>query len=269
MAALGCVVTPALGLCVVTPALGFVVSTVGISLAGCVIALVVSCRARTFGLRLTACFALSVLVGLPVWLLPSEWCTSQALLEEFSYLSSMLWAVICLFHVYLVVNTGLRVAWRFEVFAHAVGWGVPLLSTAWLWKTGTIGMGELGVCWIGEQHVAARVLFFFAPLGLCAGTLLALLGFVSFKMTHGEAAQPAALCAARRRKLVELLAFVLAFLLLNVPHVALQLSPQLRRDLPCDAQPATHSWAVLAELSALLYGLLPPVLLVQQHGAGA
>jgi hypothetical protein len=255
MAALGCVVTPALG---------FVVSTVGISLAGCVIALVVSCRARTFGLRLTACFALSVLVGLPVWLLPSEWCTSQALLEEFSYLSSMLWAVICLFHVYLVVNTGLRVAWRFEVFAHAVGWGVPLLSTAWLWKTGTIGMGELGVCWIGEQHVAARVLFFFAPLGLCAGTLLALLGFVSFKMTHGEAAQPAALCAARRRKLVELLAFVLAFLLLNVPHVALQLSPQLRRDLPCDAQPATHSWAVLAELSALLYGLLPPVLLLTQ-----
>ena len=250
--------------CDETPALAFVVSTVGISLAGCVFALVVACRARTFGLRLTACFALSVLVGLPVWLLPSEWCTSQALLEEFSYLSSMLWAVICLLHVYLVVNTGLRVAWRFEAFAHAVGWGVPLLSTAWLWRTGTIGMGELGVCWIGEQHVTARVLFFFAPLGLCAGTLLVLLGFVSFKMTRGEAAQPAALCAARRRKLAELLAFVLAFLLLNVPHVALQLSPRLRRDLPCDAQPATHSWAVLAELSTLLYGLLPPVLLLTQ-----
>ena len=103
-------------------------STVGISLAGCVLALAVACRARTFGLRLTACFALSVLIGLPVWLLPIEWCTSQALLEEFSYLSSMLWAVICLLHVYLVVNTGLRVAWRFEVFCHAVGWGVPLLG---------------------------------------------------------------------------------------------------------------------------------------------
>ena len=177
--------------CDETPALAFVVSTIGISLAGCVFALVVACRARTFGLRLTACFALSVLIGLPVWLLPTEWCTSQALLEEFSYLSSMLWAVICLLHVYLVVNTGLRVAWRFEAFAHAVGWGVPLLSTAWLWRTGTIGMGELGVCWIGEQHVAARVLFFFAPLGLCAGVLLVLLGFVSFKMTRGEAAQPA------------------------------------------------------------------------------
>ena len=250
--------------CDATPALGFVVSTVGISLAGCVLSLAVACRARTFGLRLTACFALSVLIGLPVWLLPSEWCTSQALLEEFSYLSSMLWAVICLLHVYLVVNTGLRVAWRFEVFCHAVGWGVPLLSTAWLWRTGTIGMGELGVCWIGEQHVVARVLFFFAPLGLCAGALLVLLGFVSFKMTRGEAAQPAALCAARRCKLAELLAFVLAFLLLNVPHVALQLSPRLRRDLPCDAQPATHSWAVLAELSTLLYGLLPPVLLLTQ-----
>ena len=96
--------------CDETPALGLVVSTVGVSLAGCVLVLAVACRMRTFELRLTACLALSVLVGLPVWLLPSDWCTSQALLEEFSYLSSMLWAVICLVHVYLVVNTGLRVA---------------------------------------------------------------------------------------------------------------------------------------------------------------
>ena len=115
--------------CDATPELGFVVSTVGISLAGCVLALAVACRARTFGLRLTACFALSVLIGLPVWLLPIEWCTSQALLEEFSYLSSMLWAVICLLHVYLVVNTGLRVAWRFEVFCHAVSAGA---SRCWV-----------------------------------------------------------------------------------------------------------------------------------------
>ena len=55
-------------------------------------------------------------------------------------------------------------------------------------------------------------------------------------MTRGEAAQPAALCAARRRKLGELLGFVLAFLLFNTPHVALQLSPRLRRDLPCESQ---------------------------------
>jgi len=251
--------------CDETPALGLVVSTVGASLAGCVLVLAVACRMRTFELRLMACLALSVLVGLPVWLLPSDWCTSQALLEEFSYLSSMLWAVICLVHVYLVVNTGLRVAWRLEVFAHVVGWGVPLLSTAWLWRTGTIGMDELGVCWIAEQHVAERVLFFFAPLGVCASVLLVLLGFVSFKMARGKPAQPAALCTARRCKLAELFAFVLAFLLLNVPHVALQLSPRLRRDVPCDAQPATHSWAVLAELSTLLYGLLPPVLLLT-HG---
>lgn len=171
-------------LCDETPALALVVGTVGLSLAGCVLSLVVACRARTFGLRLTACFALSVLIGLPVWLLPSEWCTSQSLLEEFSYLSSMLWAVLCMFHIYLVVNTGLRVAWRFEVFAHAIGWGIPLLSTAWLWTTGTIGMGELGICWIGEQHVAARVLFFFAPLGVCVGAMLVLLGLVSFQAAH-------------------------------------------------------------------------------------
>ena len=194
-----------------------------------VLVLAVACRMRTFELRLTACLALSVLVGLPVWLLPSDWCTSQALLEEFSYLSSMLWAVICLVHVYLVVNTGLRVAWRLEVFAHVVGWGVPLLSTAWLWRTGTIGMGELGVCWIGEQHVAERVLFFFAPLGVCASVLLVLLGFVSFKMARGKPAQPAALCTARRCKLAELFAFVLAFLLLNVPHVVNELSSHPHR----------------------------------------
>merc|ERR1740139_427489 len=83
-------------------------------------------------------------------------------------------------------------------------------------------------------------------------------------MTRGEAAQPAALCAARRRKLGELLGFVLAFLLFNTPHVALQLSPRLRRDLPCESQPATHTWAVLSELSTLLYGLLPLMLLLTQ-----
>jgi hypothetical protein len=216
------------------PPLSLVLALTPVSATGCLLALWAAVHTRAFEVRLTACLAFAVFTGLPVWLLPdtSSFCLTVAMLEQFSFLSSMCWAVVCMLHIYLVVNTGYRVAWRLEALAHAVGWGVPLVSVVWLQAAGAFGLTELGACWISTRHVASRVLAYFGPLAICFGAMLWLLALVTRQMTRGVAAQPEALRLAKRRKLAELACFLLAFLLLNLPALRVHTCGLLPQAIP-------------------------------------
>ena len=84
-----------------------------LSLAGCIIVIFtfrINPALQTFPTKLNTFFAAAVMVGLPPSLVLREsWpavCEAQALLEQFSSLSSSLWATACLLNTFLVVCAG-------------------------------------------------------------------------------------------------------------------------------------------------------------------
>ena len=98
-----------------------------LSLASCLLVLALyqsaspSLRAASFSVKLCVYYTLAVAAGVTVWVLPGGGaaCSAQAMLAEFTELSSMLWADVVLLNMFLVVCRGSRVSWRYEALGSA------------------------------------------------------------------------------------------------------------------------------------------------------
>lgn len=254
----------------------------GFSVAGCLLpigAYAALPSLRTFSAKLSACFSLAVLIGLPAWLLPAaegSETLSGSDFEQFSYLSSMLWADAAMVNAFLVGSRGSRVAWRYEALYHALGWGVPALSLALRRLT----RGAL-------DPAQVQLALYDAPLALSLALMLGLFARLSASLGAGASSRrPKVLLAAAARKRCQLAAFLAVLIALNVPFAVLAwVVPRLPPPHnTTSARPAAtlgsgargdelgldggacadRGWASAADATSLLYGLAPLVLFLCQ-----
>eukprot|EP00475_Leptophrys_vorax_P013363 TRINITY_DN19747_c0_g1_i1.p1 TRINITY_DN19747_c0_g1~~TRINITY_DN19747_c0_g1_i1.p1 ORF type:complete len:813 (+),score=179.31 TRINITY_DN19747_c0_g1_i1:14-2452(+) len=157
-------------------------------------------------------FMLSVVdfIGSIQFFFPQSWCTAQAIIGEFTFLSSALWILCFAIHQHRVTCHRELFPQKYEAYYHLLSWGFPSLAVIVCLSVGAFG--DIGFwCWISRGYIQLQWYFFYLPV---IGVMCTLIGvFISIHLyiqsqTSGEEQQLRSL---------EMTVYLLVFFVIQLP----------------------------------------------------
>lgn len=152
-------------------------------------------------------------------------CPLQASMQQFGFLASFLWILCIAYDQHARAARGDAAPFRREAAYHALCWGVPLATTAYLAADGALGPTDLPWCWVRPEFRLARWASFYAPQFAVVVAVL-VLNCLAFRALHrGKSsrsrpdARHGGVMAHVDRVEVQLYLYVFVFVLVRTPSV--------------------------------------------------
>jgi hypothetical protein len=168
---------------------------------------------NNFALKLLCILSVVDFIGSVQFFFPQSWCTFQAVVGEFTFLSSALWILCFAIHQHRVTCHRELFPQKYEAYYHLLSWGFPAFAV--IVCLGTKSFGDIGFwCWISHSNQALQWYFFYIPV---IGVMCSLIGvFVSIHLyiqsqTNGEEQQ---------LRSVEMTVYLIVFFVIQLPGFA-------------------------------------------------